>query len=378
MVPLRQPIQKETVNFRHATKGYALVPNSIIENAALLTPAEILLVLVTCRIQDTQHHIVSDSTWEKWTGKKAGIKRRAILGLSERGLSATGRGDRVRLSFDRRVWDDWVSKRGRHERARTVGRTRSVSAKPGQMIHPECKERGCQRLCESEQTENCEIISITATPNRQTVNDFSNTSPPESPPKLQLNAASWPLALAAVRRFFGWADENFISRLVSAVHERIQNFTDEQLAKGVQLAKTANQKSEGLFLYTVPARVAWLISQPGIPGTRRRYTPAQQESNRDRLELIANTLSRAGFSNEARSISTLDETADDLLERVWAVRTQVLEILQARVPLEVTRAGVAQDLEPHRQRMSREQLAELERSLIARKLLSDAGIDFSV
>lgn len=377
MVPLRQPIQRQTVSLRSATKGYALVPNSIIENSSLLTPAELLLVLVTCRIQDTQHRMVSDSTWEKWTGKKAGIKRRAILGLSERGLSATGRGDRVRLSFDRRVWDDWVSQRGRHERARTVGRTRSVSAKPGQMIHPECKERGCQRLCESEQKENCEVISISATPNRQPVNNFANTSPPESPPNLQSNAASWPLALAAVRRFFGWADENFISRLVSAVHERIQNFTDEQLAKGVQLAKTENQKSEGLFLYTVPARVAWLISQPGISGTHR-YTPAQQDSTRDRLELIANTLSRAGFSDQARSISTLDETADDLLERVWRVRTSVLEILRARVPRDVVRAAVEPQIKPHRDRMSREQLAELESSLIARRLLEDAGIDFSL
>ncbi|MFZ1011448.1 MAG: hypothetical protein WAN65_31720, partial [Candidatus Sulfotelmatobacter sp.] len=106
------------------------------------------------------------------------MKAHAIRGLKEKGLDVRGRGNTAKFSFDRGKWDSWVRTRPRHERARTVGRSKTVTAKPGMQIHQECRERGCGRLCEPEKI--VSIDSIGSEPNRKPV---SNSPPPESPPE---------------------------------------------------------------------------------------------------------------------------------------------------------------------------------------------------
>jgi len=167
---------------RSATQGYFQVPNSVAENQALLTPAEKAMLLIILR----RGHAAtcSDDHWKAWTGLDPKMKRHAINGLKAgKGLRQYGRGDRARFSFDRSAWDGWVRTRPRHEKARTAGRSKSVTAKPGQQIHPECRERGCQRMCETESEAKADVIQIsptTATPNWKPVSD---SPPPESPPE---------------------------------------------------------------------------------------------------------------------------------------------------------------------------------------------------
>jgi hypothetical protein len=165
--------------FRSATLGFAQIPNSIVENQALLTPAELALVLIVCRRGE---NTVSDEHWESWTGKDARMKNHAIRGLRDKGLRQVGRGKRARFLFDRNTWNSWVRSRPRRERATTMGRSKSVTPKSGQMIHPECRERGCQKLCEPQST----VIEITQAPasqNWKPVSDSDFSSPPNPPPK---------------------------------------------------------------------------------------------------------------------------------------------------------------------------------------------------
>ena len=141
-----------------------------------MTPAERCLVLIVCRRGE---NTVSDKHWEEWTGLKPTIKDNAIRGLKEKGLVVRGRGDRAKFYFERDKWDAWVRTRPRHERARTVGRSKSVTAKTGMQIHQECQSRGCARLCEPQ------VIPFPATQNERPVVQTLPDPPPkedQSPP----------------------------------------------------------------------------------------------------------------------------------------------------------------------------------------------------
>jgi len=178
--PVRFQAQSET---RSATQGVAYIPNSIVENQALLTPAELALVLIVCRRGE---NTVSDRHWEAWTGKDPKMKNHAIRGLRDKGLRQIGRGNGAKFAFDRNAWDSWVRSRPRHERARTLGRSKSVSAKAGQMIHPECRERGCQKLCDTQPG----VISISQAPATPNWKPVSDSPPPESPPSCESSQES--------------------------------------------------------------------------------------------------------------------------------------------------------------------------------------------
>ena len=67
---------------RRATQGFFQLPNSIAENLWMLTPAEKDVVIIIHR--RGQGKTISDSHWEKWTGKKARIKDNAIQGLRDK------------------------------------------------------------------------------------------------------------------------------------------------------------------------------------------------------------------------------------------------------------------------------------------------------
>lgn len=146
---------------RTATQGYAQIPNSIIENMAELTPAELMLVLIVLR---RGANTVSDEHWSAWTGKDARTKQNAIRGLRERGLKVDGFGRAAKFSFHRRDWDNWVRHKPRQSKAK-VARPQRQPAKPE--MHPDCQERGCQMACRS----SAELI------------EFPKSPPAETPPE---------------------------------------------------------------------------------------------------------------------------------------------------------------------------------------------------
>jgi hypothetical protein len=258
---------------RSTTGGYAQIPNSIIENQSALSPAELALVLIVIR-GGRDRQTVSDKLWKDWTGKTPKMKAHAIRGLKDKGLSVRGRGNTAKYHFDREHWDSWVRCRPLSERARTAGRSKSVTAKSGMQIHQECRDRGCQRMCEPGSASN-EVIPFPATPNWKPVSETPPHPPPHPPPK------TFHLTLAAVQKYFPHVDEQFIQKLVAAVSVKTKHFTDAQLAQVVHAAKKRNQESEGLFLLTVPARYASGVS------TQAHLTEPQRRELRDAKEALA-------------------------------------------------------------------------------------------
>jgi hypothetical protein len=199
---------------------------------------------------------VSDKHWEEWTGKDPRMKEYAIRGLKEKGcLHVRGRGERAKYYFERDKWDSWVRSRPRHERARTLGRSRSVTAKTGMQVHQECRERGCARLCEAQ------VIPFPATEVAKPVSQTEIKPPPKEepspPPK-----GGWELTLSAIRQYFPHVLPEFVEKLrLECIIKGTKNFTDAQLAHAVKLARRdrRNQETEGLFLHTVPPRLATII-----------------------------------------------------------------------------------------------------------------------
>lgn len=347
---------------RSATQGFAQIPNSIVENQALLTPAELALVLIVCR---RGQNTVSDQHWQSWTGKDPKMKNHAIRGLREKGLRQIGRGERAKFLFDRNTWDTWVRSRPRHERAKTLGRSKSVTPRAGQMIHAECRERGCQKLCEATPA----VISITsspASPNWKPVSNIAPSSP--SPPGS--------LTLQTIQRWFPHADGEFEVKLRAAVEQKVKvQYSDAELAQAVKLAYKRDQEREGLFLHTVPARLAYIVGKRHntrvIPAPS--HTPAQvQEILNGRGQQLRN----AGMNDLARQLEQIEPgdilAAESQLEQI---ETAVIARLRARTPINVFREAVEHELKLHRKGKSPEQLDRLRAQFTDRKLLEAAGIE---
>jgi hypothetical protein len=355
---VRFQAQSET---RSATQGVAYIPNSIVENQALLTPAELALVLIVCRRGE---NTVSDRHWEAWTGKDPKMKNHAIRGLRDKGLRQIGRGSGAKFAFDRNAWDSWVRSRPRHERARTLGRSKSVSAKAGQMIHPECRERGCQKLCDAQPG----VISISqapTTPNWKPVSNIAKSSP--APPGASLT-------LAAIQTWFPHADGEFEAKLRAAVEQKVKvQYSDADLAQAVRLAYKRDQEREGLFLHTVPARLAHILRRSRTsnpPSTEQTHTPAQiQEFLNERAE----QLRKAGMNDLARQLEQLepDLAAESQLEQIEAA---VIARLRGRTPVSVFKEAVDQEMKPHSKGKTQEQIERLRTQFTDRKLLDGAGI----
>jgi hypothetical protein len=163
---------------RKATSGVTEIPNSVIENLSLMTHAEICFALIALRVQpnpsprntNPRPPAISDSTWTKWTGLTSKTKDNAIRGLRNKGLEVTGEGQKALYRFDRTNWDSWVKCRPREEKAHTEAKR--VDPKPKQQIHPECRDNGCQKLCDSK------IVSIDSSACADLGKQVSHRSPP--------------------------------------------------------------------------------------------------------------------------------------------------------------------------------------------------------
>ena len=279
--PQRISPGSEGIPERRATQGYFKVPNSVAENLSLLTPAEKDLVIIVLRRGE---NTVSDQHWQDWTGKDPRMKKHAVQGLKEKGLCVRGRGDRAKYYFEPDRWSNWVRTRPRHERAKTAGRSKSVTAPAGMQIHQECRERGCQKMCGASEDTNSQVIPFPATNNVKQVSQTKVDPPPKVEPSPPPKGA-WDLTLSAIRQYFPHVGPEFVDKLrVAIIQKGVRQYTDSQIAAAVHAARKdrRNQQTEGLFLYTVPEILAAVIS------TGAHLTHNQKRELRQAREVLAN------------------------------------------------------------------------------------------
>lgn len=258
---------------RVVTRGYAQIPNSLIENMVLFTHAELQFALaVLRRSADGTTVPLSNQNWVNWTGLSDRQKEYAITGLKRRNLlHIVGRGDKARFGWDMNGWRSYVAKTERAlERPITVGRKKGVLPKPGALVHPDCREHGCDKLA-------CQDGGLSLVPSGIAQPVARSPIPPKNYP-IQINqqvkppiaqpvaetygtAKAWAETLAAIRKPFPLVGVAFLARLVSAVGSVFPDVTDAELGKAVEvsyLVKKKIQYAEGLFLLTVPETIAGL------------------------------------------------------------------------------------------------------------------------
>lgn len=294
---------------RNITRGFVPIPNSLIENQAILTHAELRLTLLVLRRGGASEAVtVSDRNWQSWTGLSPRLKEYAIAGLKVKCLKIIGRGETAKYSFNPQAWESFVHSHpggGEHSRPHTAGR-KAVQAKPKQKIHPECRARGCALLCPDEKPESPLLLSQIAQPVAQpgtsgggNERNFSevNGSPkkgvqkeqnsgsasvpsPNAQPVAQAvsdgpsSAAGFVETLKAVRSYFPLVGLLFLARLVATVRALYADISDGELARAVRAAyRGSSQKTEGLFLQTVPDAIAGLRRlQPPEEAPKKRKT----------------------------------------------------------------------------------------------------------
>jgi hypothetical protein len=116
--------------------------NAVIEAQRFLAPAELRLALILIKRGAQREDVsVSAKNWNEWTGLDKKSRDLAIRGLQKKGFSVSGRGDKTRFRFSANAWREYVSTADRTTRPHVE--QKRTPAKPGQMIHPECREQGC-------------------------------------------------------------------------------------------------------------------------------------------------------------------------------------------------------------------------------------------
>jgi len=163
--------------------------NAIIENQRVLTSTEFRLAMILLKRGAHREEVsLSQKTWQEWTGMDVKSRDLAIRGLTKKGFHSEGRGDRARFRFDRGAWA--TTCRTADKSFRPKVEQKRQPAKPGQMIHPECRERGCYM---ARQAEEGKLVSIeSATPNWKPVSNIALDSPSEN---LDAEARGEPAAL---------------------------------------------------------------------------------------------------------------------------------------------------------------------------------------
>lgn len=270
---------------RHATRGYSKVPNWLLENFGCFPVGEHCIALIICR--RGAGCSISDIHYVDWTDKDPRNKEIAIAGLLKKGIiSVEGHGDKARYTFHEEAGIAYVESQPRGFRPRTHGRKETVAAKPE--MHPDCRARGCQKAaaCEPEpepagnllqfpEAENAKPVSRNEIPDlpeklpvMSTTERVKPKQEPLKPPKSS-GGVDYPLALAAVQKYFPHADEGFMKQLRLKIQaDGTTGYTDLQLAQCIHAAYKPTQLVEGLFLLTVPRRLATKLSQMR-PQTRK-------------------------------------------------------------------------------------------------------------
>lgn len=302
------------------TGGYSQIPNSFIEHQWLLTPAERALYLAIIRRQNSAGWVpvrITAQMFRSWTRLEQRTLEAAIRGLQKKGLMVKGRGDNRTFSMEREGWERFVQSVNPEEyRARTVGR--GVDPKKGAKVHPECRERGCAML------EAANLASPSgATPNLQRVVGKSpaacagSESAAESPavhagglipfpatPNLQRVVRSvgdgaeqlWSRTLAVLQSLFPLVGVVFLVRLVGIVRLVFADIRDAELAEAVEYAHRSRsrvQRTEGLFLLTVPAAVAALRRNGRGKPTKAQETALKGSGLLDGVQMVIERVTAA-------------------------------------------------------------------------------------
>lgn len=107
-----------------------------------LTASELRMALILlARGAHREDVCVTAKEWRDCTGLDPKSRDLAIRGLQKKGLSVSGRGDRASFRFSTHDWREYISRVDHAERPHVE--QKRAPAKPGQMIHPECREQGC-------------------------------------------------------------------------------------------------------------------------------------------------------------------------------------------------------------------------------------------
>lgn len=368
------------------TAGYAVIPNSLIENQVNLTRAELALALIVLRRGGASDPItVSDRNWESWTGLSPRNKEYAISGLKAKGLEVDGRGDQARFRWARNTWEHYV-RHAERTKPRTAGRVQSVPAAPGARVHPSCRDTGCAMLsCSPPAGENSGngLSLVPATSIAQ--------------PVAQVVAAAWVQTLEAVRQFFPLVGVAFLVRLVAMVRALFCDIQDQELAAAVRYAyyqKAGFQKYEGLFLFTVPEAIAALRKLPPkaeTPPAQERYgrpaivamirgvaaaldaRGAPFERHVKQLARVAGGLEGASWGPAAAlEMDQLDALEQDLEARQAAITETAIDTLTAAQTVKISES-VEKQLAPYA-KMSADQRAHLRRQFTEAETLQALAI----
>lgn len=341
---------------------YGQLWDDIADNQRLLADCELRFMIALCRRGWNSQ--LSDQSWEASTGLHIRMKARAIAGLRKKGLVQTGQGKAARYSFDRKEWAAYTHRnRDTEVKARTEGR--KVCAKPGQQIHPICRDRGCQRLCEEKAV--IPINSITTTPNQTLVSGIDSESP-QSPP---ISPPFFPLTLAALRKLFPGTTDDMPQKIAAACEAQgVKGFSDEQLSSSLERALRPGQKSAGLFLRYIPAALRALLSQPKIPGTRQ-----VSNSIAAYLQRTATALRAANLENFAQMIDAVSADSPKLDQELEEIEIAVLKLLPEPQNLAHT---IQKELKPYRDKMSRDQLERLAEQVRRRATFEAAGLGMGI
>lgn len=388
--PVRLQSQRET---RQATNWNVNISATIIENMGLFPGAELNFLLACIRVdpannpKSQRHPTVTDDQWQKWTNLSVRAKQTAIKGLSQKGLtiygSAKGKEEpRYFLDLDKCV--DYIQSHTYEEKGRTHGRKESVAAKPGQQIHPDCAERGCQKLCD---TESCDAPPK---PKIVSINGEEQTQPVAFPISKSLKTnkcdfelpwpgCKFPETVKALWKWFPEVDHEFLTRLRSVSQLKAKKFSDEQLAAAVRAAWKKNQESAGLFLHTVPAQLAAIVSGRASSNTPPPAEPRFNENNlKAFVSLHAQQLKKAAMEDLAQRVQLLDLELlpDQLEEQLREIEAVVIARLRARTPLSALKASIDQELGPHMKGKTPEQVERLRQQFTDRKLVESAGLSW--
>lgn len=279
---------------------------------------------------------VSDITWQNWTGKSPRLKEYAIAGLKQKGLMISGHGDDSRYAFEIPTWEQFVKSIDTGQ-TKTFGRKDGVAPKDGARVDPECRERGCALMARKEgHAKAAEINEL----NRLVEIKSPATNPIAAPAKPQ---KQWQRSLGAIHAAgFPLSDLNFIRRLLSVVKPKFANVQDEELAFAIKSAakqKSTVQKSEGLFLTTVPLALAHIRRVPAAPATSAPPDP------RANMKAILETC-RAGLQQLGGSFLPHVETVDWLLAWVDSGSDNFEELDGMSSQLELDIAATAAAIAP--------------------------------
>jgi len=404
---------------RKVTDGWCQIPNSLIENARTLTAAEFYLSLIVLR-KDKRHGpvVLTAKNWQEWTGLSPRMMDYATAGLTQKGLlKVEGRGDKATYAFDDDKWETYLRTAAPEERPKTQGRkaVKPVAAKPGAMVHPECAHE-CALLKQDRQETKGGITLVPApvpiaqpvaqtappTPSnpRRSVKQMHSESPSAATnfaqPVAQIDhyALAWSLTLSTLQAIFPDVGTPFLVQLLNSVRSSgFADVTDEELSVAVQRAwnrKRNVQKGEGLFLLTVPDAVRV------IRGTPKRDVEAEQRSEFQRQQTailtmigkVATILHEKGFDKPAGRLDKLkaefagsDPLRGDGMEQL---ENQMAEIEREAVKLSLANLTPDEKREakelakrcakPYAERMSLDQVAEMENQFMERAALNALGI----